>query len=317
MRVVVIGVGYIGLEATENFREMGTAVTVVEALPEILPWLPETLRARVVDEAKAHGVEMLVGTRVEAIERTGSCTAVETSDATLEADLVLVATGVRPESELASAAGLALGAAGSIAVDDYLRTSDEHIYAAGDCVDASHAITSESVWFPLALRGNRAGKLAGDNVFGHQRPAPPVLGTAVFKFFGLEAARRAVERGGRGGRIRHRNDRDRRLEPCRLLVRRRHALGLADRGARDAQAARLLHGRPRGGGAQDRHRRGGDPRRHDRGANLRHGPGLCAAVRSLLVAVADRRFTVEQGARLRTRPVATASSRVRNRRPAP
>lgn len=71
-RVVVIGVGYIGLEATENFREMGTAVTVVEALPEILPWLPETLRARVVDEAKAHGVEMLVGTRVEAIDRTGA-----------------------------------------------------------------------------------------------------------------------------------------------------------------------------------------------------------------------------------------------------
>ncbi|MBK1645856.1 hypothetical protein CKO25_14580 [Thiocapsa imhoffii] len=187
--VLVIGAGYIGLEATENFREMGAEVTVVEALPEILPWLPETLRARVVAQAQAHGVEMLVGTRVEAIGRTGSGLAVETSDARLEADLVLVATGVRPESELASAAGLALGAAGSIAVDESLRTSNEHIYAAGDCADAIHAITGESVWFPLALRANRAGKLAGDNVFGHQRPAPPVLGTAVFKFFGLEVAR--------------------------------------------------------------------------------------------------------------------------------
>jgi NADPH-dependent 2,4-dienoyl-CoA reductase/sulfur reductase-like enzyme len=70
---------------------------------------------------------MLTGTRVEAIERTGSGIVVETSDATLEADLVSVATGVRPESELGSSAGLALGAAGSIAVDAYLRTSDVHI----------------------------------------------------------------------------------------------------------------------------------------------------------------------------------------------
>ncbi|CRI63307.1 putative Coenzyme A disulfide reductase [Thiocapsa sp. KS1] len=188
-RVVVIGAGYIGLEATENFREMGAEVTVVEALPEILPWLPETLRVRVLEEANARGVEMLPGTRVEAIERVGSGIAVETSGARLEADLVLVATGVRPEAELAAAAGLALGAAGAIAVDAYLRTSDEHIYAAGDCADAIHAITRESVWFPLALRANRAGKLAGDNVFGLKRPAPPVLGTAVFKFFGLEVAR--------------------------------------------------------------------------------------------------------------------------------
>ncbi|UHD17651.1 FAD-dependent oxidoreductase [Thiocapsa bogorovii] len=137
---------------------------------------------------------MLPGTRVEAIERTGSGIAVETSEARLEADLLLVATGVRPESELAAAAGLALGAAGAIAVDAYLRTSDEHIYAAGDCADAIHAITGESVWFPLALRANRAGKLAGDNVFGYQRPAPPVLGTAVFKFFGLEVARTGLSR---------------------------------------------------------------------------------------------------------------------------
>jgi CoA-dependent NAD(P)H sulfur oxidoreductase len=188
-RVVVIGAGYIGLEATENFREMGAEVTVVEALPEILPWLPETLRTRVVDEARANGVEILTGTRVEAIERTGAAISVKTAQSTLEADLVLVATGVRPESELAAAAGLTLGAAGAIAVDEYLRTSDEHIYAAGDCADAIHAITGESVWFPLALRANRAGKLAGDNILGLKRPAPPVLGTAVFKFFGLEVAR--------------------------------------------------------------------------------------------------------------------------------
>ncbi len=193
-RAVVIGAGYIGLEATENLREMGTAVTVVEALPEVLPWLPPTLRQRVLDEAKRHGVELLTGTRVESLARQGDAIGgailVQTTAGTLTADLVLVATGVRPESGLAEAAGLPLGAARSIAVDEYLRTADPHIYAAGDCADAHHAVTGRSVWFPLALRANRAGKLAGENCFGReQRPAPPVLGTAVFKFFGLEVAR--------------------------------------------------------------------------------------------------------------------------------
>lgn len=186
---VVIGAGYIGLEATENLREMGLGVTVVEALPEILPWLPEPQRARVIDECRAQGVELLVGTRVEALGREGPRIAVRTSQSTLAADLVLVATGVRPESDLAAQSGLELGASGSIAVDPYLRTSDAHIYAAGDCADAIHAVTGRSVWFPLALRANRSGKLAGANVCGAGRRAPPVLGTAVFKLFGLQVAR--------------------------------------------------------------------------------------------------------------------------------
>lgn len=161
-RVVVIGAGYIGLEATENFADMGAKVTVVEALPEILPWLPEAMRARLVlGEAAVHGVEVLVGTRVEALRRAGEAIRVETSGQSLEADLVLVATGVRPESELAAAAGLKVGAAGAIAVNDCLQTSEEHIYAAGDCADARHALTGQSVWFPLALRANRSGKLDG------------------------------------------------------------------------------------------------------------------------------------------------------------
>lgn len=189
-RVVVIGAGYIGLEAVENFQEMGCAVTVIEALPVLVPWLPEPMRERLLEEATAHGVTLWLDTRVEALQRNGDGIRVTTSDGrVLDTDLVLVATGVRPVAELAAAAGLALGAAGAIAVDAQLRTSDPDVYAAGDCADARHAITGESVWFPLALRANRAGKYIGDNVFGHARQAPPVLGTAAFKFFGLEIAR--------------------------------------------------------------------------------------------------------------------------------
>lgn len=107
----------------------------------------------------------------------------------LETDLVLMSTGVQPNSEIAAQAGLALGADRSIAVDEHLFTSSPDILAAGDCADATHGIANESVWIPLALRANRAGKLAGSNALGQRLPAPPVMGSAIFRFFDLEIAR--------------------------------------------------------------------------------------------------------------------------------
>jgi NADPH-dependent 2,4-dienoyl-CoA reductase/sulfur reductase-like enzyme len=187
---VVIGGGYIGLEATEGLHQRGLGVTVVEALPQILPFLPDGLRQRVYAEAESHGVSIQRETRVERVERDASGTIhLQTSDGELEADLVLVATGVRPNAELAAEAGIKQGASGSIAVDEHLATSAPDVLSAGDCADATHGITGESVWIPLALRANRAGKLAGANALGKRQKVPPVMGTAVFKFFELQVAR--------------------------------------------------------------------------------------------------------------------------------
>lgn len=187
---VVIGGGYIGLEATEGLSEQGLEVTVVEALPEILPFLPAELRERIHAEARARGIAVHLDTRVEAIERDPSgALRLRTGGGDLTADLVLVATGVRPNAELAAEAGLKLAAAGSIAVDEYLFTSAPDILAAGDCADAAHGVSGRSVWVPLALRANRAGKLAGGNALGRRDKAPPVMGTAVFKFFGQQVGR--------------------------------------------------------------------------------------------------------------------------------
>ncbi|MGF1614504.1 MAG: FAD-dependent oxidoreductase [Gammaproteobacteria bacterium] len=189
--VIVVGGGYIGLEAAEGFHQQGLRVTIVEALPHILPFLPDTLRARVYAEAKAKDVALHVGTRVERLQRVaGGAIAVDTDSAgKLEADLVLIATGVRPNSEMAAEAGLKLGAAGSIGVDEYLFTSAPDILSAGDCADATHGISRQSVWIPLALRANRAGKLAGGNALGQRLAAPLVMGSAIFRFFDLEIAR--------------------------------------------------------------------------------------------------------------------------------
>jgi NADPH-dependent 2,4-dienoyl-CoA reductase/sulfur reductase-like enzyme len=103
--------------------------------------------------------------------------------------MVLVAIGIHPNSELAADAGLQLGPDGAIAVDRRLRTSDEAIYAAGDCADAIHVVTGQPVWIPLALRANRAGWAVADNVCGKKAELDGVAGTAVFKVFDLEVAR--------------------------------------------------------------------------------------------------------------------------------
>jgi len=187
---VVIGGGYIGLEATENLREQGLEVTIVEALPHILPFLPAELRDKVYAEAQAHGVAVHLQTRVEGLERDpGGMIRLQTSAGDLKAEVVLVATGVRPSSKIAADAGIELGAARSIAVNELLETSAADVYGAGDCADARHGLTGKSAWIPLALRANRAGKLAGGNALGRRDAAPPVMGTAVFKFFGLQIGR--------------------------------------------------------------------------------------------------------------------------------
>lgn len=200
--VVVIGAGYIGLEATEGLRSRGARVTVVEALPSLLPFLPEPLRQLVRDEAARHGVDLREGTRVEALVRTqGGRVQVHVPGEVLEADLVVVATGVVPASDLARDAGLELGARGAIKTDAGLRTSAPDVWSAGDCADATHFITGRSTWVPLALRANRAGKLAGRAMTGVEVTAPPIMGTAAFKFFDLQiartglSAREAVEAG--------------------------------------------------------------------------------------------------------------------------
>jgi NADPH-dependent 2,4-dienoyl-CoA reductase/sulfur reductase-like enzyme len=103
--------------------------------------------------------------------------------------MVLVSIGVTPNSDLADAAGIALGVKGSVAVDRRLQTSDPDIYAAGDCADAYHVVTGHKTWIPLALRANRAGWAAADNVCGQAVELPGVAGTAVFRVFEMEVAR--------------------------------------------------------------------------------------------------------------------------------
>lgn len=188
-KAVIIGMGYIGLEMCEALRARSIEVDMVKPGPVFLPWMEKEMSDVVRNEVKTNKVKLYPGHALQKIHADGPRLQVICSDLSLEADMVLVAIGIKPNSELASGAGLDLGISNAIAVDRNLKTSDDNIYAAGDCSDAYHVVSGKKTWIPLALRANRAGWAIADNICGKVVELPGVAGTAVFKVFDLEVAR--------------------------------------------------------------------------------------------------------------------------------
>jgi NADPH-dependent 2,4-dienoyl-CoA reductase/sulfur reductase-like enzyme len=191
-KVVIIGAGLIGMEMAEAFRNRGLEVTVVEALDRVLPTMLDFEVAACVDaHLKANGVNVLTGKRVIGFEGNSDrwVTRVQTEDAELEADLVLMSIGVRPDASLAVNAGLATGKLGGITVNEYLQTSDPDIYAGGDCVENTHLLTGQNVFVPMGSTANKHGRVIGTNVTGGTETFPGVLGTAIVKLFEYNVAR--------------------------------------------------------------------------------------------------------------------------------
>jgi NADPH-dependent 2,4-dienoyl-CoA reductase/sulfur reductase-like enzyme len=194
---VIVGAGYIGLEMADALTTRGLAVTQVEQLPEVLPTVDPPLGALVHAELSGRGVQVLTGTTVQAVSKAppgeGGRLHVEavTADGVPVirlADLVLVVVGVRPDTELAKAAGAELGARGAIAVDRMMRTGLPDIYAAGDCVITYHRLLGET-YLPLGTTAHKQGRVAGENALGGSREFAGSLGTQVVKIFGQAAAR--------------------------------------------------------------------------------------------------------------------------------
>jgi NADPH-dependent 2,4-dienoyl-CoA reductase/sulfur reductase-like enzyme len=140
-------------------------------------------------ELEANSVELFPGQSVQGIEARGSRLLCRTSQIDLEADLVLAAIGVKPNSELAAAAGLELGSENAIAVNALMQTSEPDVFSAGDCAEARHLVSGQKTWIPLALVANRGGWAVADNVTGGHTVLEGIVGTAVFKVFDLEVAK--------------------------------------------------------------------------------------------------------------------------------
>ena len=190
-RVVVLGGGYIGLEMIEQLHRIGAEVTLIQSLPQVMQQIDPELAALIHDELRAHGVKLILGDAVESIEKhENGCalTVVTKSGAREEADVGIIALGVRPETTLAANAGIRLGDRGGIKVDDQLRTSHPNIWAAGDCIEVQDWITR--AWSLIALAGpaNRQGRTVANNIFGKEDRYDGTLGTAVIRVFRLTVA---------------------------------------------------------------------------------------------------------------------------------
>lgn len=182
---VVVGGGFVGLEVAENLLHRGMQVAVVEALPQVMAPLDPEMVVPVHAVMRAAGIDLRLGSGVTAI---GEKDVTLADGSVLPADVVVAAIGVRPDTELAKAAGLRIGPRGGLLVDERQLTNDPSIYAVGDAVEKVDALSDESVLVPLANTANLQGRRVGDDIAGRGRAARPVRGTAIVGLLGLQVA---------------------------------------------------------------------------------------------------------------------------------
>ncbi len=190
MRAVVIGAGFIGLEMTEQLHRKGLSVQLVELQQQVFPQLDAPMTALLESELRHHDVGVTLGdgvARFESGEDIVRCHL--NSGKVLDADMVILSIGVKPDTDLAATAGLQLGPRGHIVVDEFQRTSDPDIYAAGDAVETADRVLEGKVVVPMGGPANRQGRVAADHVFlGEKaRPYPGSLGTAIVRVFDVAA----------------------------------------------------------------------------------------------------------------------------------
>lgn len=188
-RAVIIGGGFIGLEMAENLVHRGVATTVVELGAQILPPWDAEMVAPLAEHMRRRGVELWLGDSAAGFEQTDRGLRVQLKSGTeLDADLVVLCVGVRPENRLAVEAGLDVGPRGGIRVNDHMQTADPDIYAVGDAVETRDAINGAPTQIPLAGPANRQGRIAADHIFGRATRYRGTQGTAIVGVFGMTAA---------------------------------------------------------------------------------------------------------------------------------
>ena len=187
---VVIGAGFIGLEMAENLHHLGVHVTVIEMIDQILAPVDYPIAAILQKHMRDKGVSLMLNTAVTGFEKNNSNTlTVNIKDkAPIDADIVILSIGVRPEMKLAIDAGLAIGTAKGISVNEYLQSSDENIYAVGDALEFKNSITGNPMITYLAGPANKQGRMVANNiVFGHKEKYNGAINTAILKLFDMTA----------------------------------------------------------------------------------------------------------------------------------
>jgi len=202
-KAVIVGAGAIGLEIAEALTDLwGIETTVVEMENQILPGIISPSMAKMAQtHMQENGIEFLLGDSVERFEGNSSVERVITGKNTLEADLVIIAAGVVPNSDLARQAGLDISSTGAIMVNSKLQTSDPLIYAGGDCIETVNLITGKPGYWPLGSLANRQGRVIGTNLAGGDSEFKGAVGSFVIKLFDISVANAglSLERAKREG----------------------------------------------------------------------------------------------------------------------
>lgn len=195
-KAVIVGGGFIGLEAAENLKHRDIDVTIVELVPHILPPFDEEMALYAQNHMIDKGVRILTGEKVTGFEGTdGKVTTVKTSAGDIEADMVILSIGVKPNTGIAVEAGIETGVTGAIKVNKYMETNIKDIYGAGDCVENTNLITGKPAWYPMGSTANKTGRIAGHNA-AMEKPEKAlkeslegVLGTTIVRLFDVNAAK--------------------------------------------------------------------------------------------------------------------------------
>ena len=186
-KTVVIGGGPIGVEMAESFGDLwGLDTTIIELMPQLLPRIVDPIFARMLaTHLTGHGITIFTDEKVQAIVQDGEGYRVVTDKREAPADLIVMAVGVRPRSDLARAAGLMVGPMGGIVTNNRLQTSDPDIYAAGDCIETNHLVSGKRAQAPFGSLANRQGRVVADNLAGIASIFPGVINSFIMKAFDI------------------------------------------------------------------------------------------------------------------------------------
>jgi NADPH-dependent 2,4-dienoyl-CoA reductase/sulfur reductase-like enzyme len=190
-RAVIVGGGYIGIEMAEALLDRNLRVSLIDVGPQVMGTMDPDMTEGIVETMREAGVDVFLREALKSIETgpDGRVRQVATDQRRLDADLVILGLGIRPNSDLAKVAGIQLGAAGAIRVDGSMRTPTPHVWAAGDCAESFHIVKEEPTFIALGTVANKHGLVAGTNLSGGEAEFPGVLGTAITRFQDLEIAR--------------------------------------------------------------------------------------------------------------------------------
>lgn len=188
--VAIIGAGYVGLEMAEAFTSRGIHVTLIQRSERVLKGLDSSFADLVIEELKSNGVEVHLNSPVEDVwESDGDKITLRSGSLTASFDMVLLATGVVPNSEIAREAGIPVDENGAVIVDRSMRAGKEDVFAAGDVATTFDRITGDMIYFPLATGSNRSGRVAGISAAGGKTEYPGICRTEVVKVFSLNIGR--------------------------------------------------------------------------------------------------------------------------------